>query len=434
MIKGISLFLVIIFCVYYIIKLPRLLLKRDIISLKLITIELCLQNIVCIFASNVASSGFMQIIILYKEVVFWGAVIISFSLKKKFRISNYILPFIFVFFTIGLYFLVGNATVFTKLVCFRQIMTPFIMVIYGKTLTISNTQLREYLKFVVKLGLVMSILGLFERFVLGDEFWRAIHIENYMSNKGFDQWLYENGLPGNFYSADLYSSLGLVRRLVGVMADPLLTAHFLAFCVVILLFVEVFNNKSTQYIAVFIMSLTILLTLSKGAILVLCVAYLYKLWRKNKIVSLMLLIPFVLLIVIIIKQNVFYTLSAHVGGFASSIFSGTLGEGLGKAGNFANLYGAAESDIAESYMGALIGQTGLIGFIVFILAFLYWINKILHKKIGIYSNLIIAFIVAIMIESFMAESAINFVGSGVGFICFGSLLSKYINNPSKSSV
>ena len=266
------------------------------------------------------------------------------------------------------------------------------------------------------------MFGLLERFVMGDSFWLSLNINKYMDAKGFSAWIYSNGLPGNYYSADLYSFVGLIRRLVGFLTDPLLTGHFLAFCTLILLFTSVYGTRKRNNIAIVLFSVVILLTLSKGAILIIAVGFVYKLWRNNRAFAFLAGIFALGALVFLIKGDFLSTVSTHVGGLTSSLsIDYVFGKGLGTSGNYANLYGEGSATNGESYIGAIIGQMGLIGLIVFIYAIVQLLKRIRYIDKSIVSYLVFAYIVGVLIESFVSESAINYVGSGVAFIFFGIL-------------
>ena len=159
-----------------------------------------------------------------------------FLTNKRLKIRKSSVPLIIMVLLCVPYFFVGVASLYTKLICFRQIMTPIILILYGRTLSINERELRDYFSFLVKIGVGIVIFGIIEEFVIGDSLWFSLHIEKYMDMKGFSKWVYSNGLPGNYYSADLYMVVGMLRRMVSIMADPLLTGHFLALCIVIILY------------------------------------------------------------------------------------------------------------------------------------------------------------------------------------------------------
>ena len=241
--KFVEIIVVVAFAAVYTFYFPRLIIKQDEKSIKLLIVEVVFQNIVCVMASDVFGSLITQIIILYKEAVMYGVVVVNLVFRKKGRIKKYVIPIIIIIAVCIPYFFIGSASLYTKLICFRQIMTPFILILYGSTFNFNKEDISNLLHFVVNLGVFQAIFGLLERFVLGDGFWLSMNISKYMEAKGFSAWVYNNELPGNYYSADLYNYIGMIRRLVGIITEPLLTGHFLAFCVVILLFTEVYDNK-----------------------------------------------------------------------------------------------------------------------------------------------------------------------------------------------
>ena len=417
-----------IVCIYiglYVVCIPRILFKRDLVSLKLLLVEIVLQNFVCILAGNFLSGIWIQLIILYKEFVMYGCVLISFVLSRKKKIDKSQAPIFMMILLCIPYLFIGNADMYTRFVCLRQIMTPVILILYGFSLKISKDDLHELLKYVVLLGIVQAGIGLLELLVLGDEFWLDINIAQYMENKGFSRWAFENGLPGNFYSYDLYLIIGRVRRLAGLAADPLLTGHYLAFCVVILLYINVFKTKVGKNFALILITISTILTLSKGALLIMVIAYWYKIYRHKKYIAIVSSVVPVAIIFSIISSNSLSTVSRHINGLFSSLSTGLIGGGLGTSGNYASLYGGQSSSSGESYFGAVIGQMGFIGFGMFIFMMFKLLKKLLDKYQNSIGYSIFAYMIALMVEALTAESAINFVGSGVAFIILGIMLNSY---------
>lgn len=413
------------FFVVYIFYLPRLIIKQDLKSIKLLILEIVLQNIVCVMASDLFGSFITQIIILYKEFVMYGAVITFFVLKKKGKIKRFLLPIIIIIVLCIPYFFIGSATLYTKFICFRQILTPFILILYGSTFRLNKEDINQLLLFIVEVGVFQAVFGLVERFILGDNFWLSMNINKYMEAKGFSAWIFNNGLPGNYYSADLYNYIGMIRRLVGIITDPLLTGHFLAFCVIILLFTDVFNDSIKRIIVLMLCTVCAALTLSKGAMLIIAIGYVFKVWRNNKFLSIILGMIALGIIVFLIHSDVLFTMNRHIGGLTSSLSSEfIIGKGLGSSGNFANLYGGASQTTGESYIGAIIGQMGGIGFITFIYAIINLLKRIMSGNKSSRSYLVFAYIIGVLFEAFFSESAINYVGSGVGLIVFGIIASQ----------
>lgn len=414
------LFIWLIVCLYFI---PYSLMKRNYKTLKFVTIALMLQNLMCLFAGNTLPGFISQFIILYKEIIFWGTVLLACLEKRKFK-KNVIPIIIFICYLVICLFN-GNATVYAKLVCFRQLMTPVILVLYGRTLRINEKEKHIYMEFVVKLGVFQAIFGLIERYILGDSFWLTLNISKLFETKGFSKWVMSE-LPGNYYSADFYHIIGKsIRRLVGIITDPLLTAHFLALCIIIVLFADYERNSVKKYIELILLTLACVLTLSKGAVLIIGIAYVYKIWIQNKTVAIGAVGIVIVGIFKIIQSNLFRTVAIHLAGFTTSASDISLiGGGLGTAGNLASLNGANTS-VGESFFGMILGQTGCIGLFLFIWM-IYRMGKwVLKIEKGKYEYAIIAYIIAVMIEAIMSESAINFVGSGCAFIMLGFFTSEF---------
>ena len=75
-----------IVCIGY---LPYCIVKRNYNSLKFLTLAIIMQNMMSLFASNVLPGILSQVIILYKEIILWGAVLYSFICSCK--IKKYIM-------------------------------------------------------------------------------------------------------------------------------------------------------------------------------------------------------------------------------------------------------------------------------------------------------------------------------------------------------
>lgn len=402
-----------IVCIYYI---PYSIFYKNIKSLKFITVALMLQNIMALFACNTLPNFIASFIILYKEIILWGTVVWTLCVRTKIKKSNIsVICFIGYLIVSMLY---GRADIYTKFVCFRQLMTPVILVLYGQCLNISKDEEKIFLQYVVNLGVFQAIFGLLEEFVLGDNFWLMLNISKLYETKGFSRWIL-SGMPGNYYSADFYFIIGKsVRRLVGITTDPLLTAHFLAFCVVILLFTTNQNINKRNF-QITLLTLAIVLTLSKGAILIVAIAFLYKVWIRNKKIAIILISFASAGLIGIIQSNILQTISIHLAGLttATDILS-FFGGGIGTSGNLASLGGTSATS-GESYFGMILGQIGLLGLILFIWMIKKMTKLVLATKNESYVYAIIAYIIAVMIEAIVSESAINFVGSGIAFITLG---------------
>ena len=410
--------------------LPRALLARNLSTLKYLTIVIMSQNMLAALSNLVFPSFLSQVIILFKEVILYGVVVLSLLFDDKpvptaMARCNMVLIGLFI-----IYFFVGEASLYTKLVCFRQIMTPVILLLYGRSLWLTRADVKEYCKFLVSLCVFQALFGLMERFVFQDEFWRTINVASLMESKGMGAWVFDNGLPGNYYSADFYDLLGInIRRLVGFTTDPLLTAHFIAFGAVIVLYDYSFKKLGL----LILMGIAILLTISKGAILVVGFVVWYWIWRRSKTAALILLIPVVAVLGYVISRNTLGSVAIHFSGFLSGFNSNSLlGSGLGTVGNYATLSGSNINATGESFVAALMGQMGIPGIVGFFCLFICYLKEMKKHNPGEQAYAVFSYIVAVFLESLMSESAINYVGSGIAFIVLG-LLSQPLPDPNPES-
>lgn len=401
-------------CIYFI---PYSIKYRNYKSLKFVTIALMLQNFMSLFASNTLPGYMSQFLILYKEIILWGVVL--FTCLEKRKINKNSIPVLLFMGYLVICLFTGKAGLYTKLVCFRQIMTPVILILYGRSLKLDIEEKKSYISFIVDIGIFQAIFGLVERYILGDEFWRALNAENIFITKGFSNWVF-GGLPGNYYSADLYHIIGRsIRRLVGITTDPLLTAHYLALCIILLLFVKLNQSTIKKYTELTLLTVACLLTLSKGAILIIGIAYIYKIWVHNKVVAIGFMGAAGAVIIAIIQSNLLRTVAIHLSGFTTVLSRITLfGGGIGTAGNLASL-GGSSSVSGESYFGMILGQTGCVGLILFIWVILRMCKLVLRIDKSMHEYAIVAYVLAVMAEAIVSESAINFVGSGCAFIMLG---------------
>ena len=407
-------------------------------------IILCIfQNILAIVIAQKFGGTLMQGLILIKELLTYSALIIAFifNIKKIKIISVDLFAFIFTV-ILSIYLIFPNdVSIFLKLVQFRQIITPIILYLLGRLLLINCTKFNKLLKFTVNLSVVTVIFGFIECFFLGDNFWTSLGIGSYLSYKGMDRYAFGlNGLPGNFYTFDYYSIIGIpLRRMVSFIADPTLLGQFLVLPICILLFTKIINGKK-RILYIIILCLGLFLTLSKGGLFSLLIAFTYKLLKsKYRVLGQILLIITAFITYFILNNaSMFSSLPAHISGLANNFkiaFYNPLGLGLGKSGNFSKLY-SMQDDISsgESFIGVILGQLGVLT-VIYILFLVYLIKNLKVKAITDINtkNIFIVFqatLIGTITSSFISESAISFISTGILFLFSGIL----VTNNSKTKL
>lgn len=400
---------------------------NDYRSLKFLIILIVLQNIIMIiFSSNLTATD-TKLITIMKEVLLYLSIFFTYIVKRKQKIEKIDMLAIAYAIVIIISFFMSDATFTAKIVCIRQLLLPVICIIYGKQININNKSLNKFYEVITYVGIFIAIFGIIELFFLGDNFWKYIGSENYFRNKGIEDWS-QNGIMGSFYTYDLSFIVNYpVRRLVSIFGEALSTGHFLFFSLVIT-FLKYNGKKVIKYILCTILLLSIILTISKGVILLLAiftVFMMYFYYDKKKLTLIIGIIGVLAISFILIASYGKNTSTGyHIDGLIDN-FSNIkiLGNGVGKSGNFAKIFGSPSSEVisGESFIGTLLGQIGLVGFVAYILYNLYFVKKIYDSKSIDKDTICITFslLIGILIEGFLSESAISFLGTSLYFILIG---------------
>lgn len=417
--------------------------KNDNKFIYVLIIMIVFQNFIAIILSGLSQSFFVTAVISLKELFVYGCIVFFFFLRNSgdLKTSQFIngaaCTYIFL---IIVYFLLPNGIpLFAKSVSGRQLITPAVLYLFGFYIKSRKDKIMPY---YLRIAAVVVVFGLIETFLLGDRFWVKLGIQRYMDNKGMATWAYgSNGLPGNFYSYDFSSFIGTdLRRMVSFIADPTLLGQFLVLPVLYSMLAEDrFKNKRRQWMYILLLSTGMLMTFSKGALISAAIGILvYLLLKKDRLSQLvgMAMSYIVVFFVVIILANYqkFSSLPAHLNGFISNLLTviqSPFGLGLGKSGNFASLYNenadSANTSAGESFIGAMLGQIGIIGTLLFFV-FIAAVIVALVKRYRLDKNsdfLILASALAgTVAASFLSESAISFISAGLIFAITGIYLSR----------
>ncbi|WHT89667.1 polymerase [Bacillus cereus] len=400
----------------------------------LLMLYIVLQNSIAMLLAKYIGGSIPQLFILLKDILTYAALVIMFVYNfKKFKATFVdVLAFISTV-CLGIYLVVPtDAALFTKLVQFRQLMSPIALYLLGRFLFIKKERADEFLKFFVKISVMACIFGFLERFILGDSFWVNIGIVEYMHSKGMGNWAYAaGGLPGNFYTFDFVAFIGTsLRRMVSFIADPTLFGQYLVFPLAILVFTHMFSRKKTIFYFV-ILIIALLLSLSKGGMLSFAIVVLFKVFRSKYRPLGFVLMSFLGAVLVVILSNAekFSSLPSHLKGLTHNftvIADDPFGLGLGMAGNFANLYASGNNDeigAGESFIGMIVGQLGLFSILIFLffIIIVHFFRKNKNKDIYIrdFSNLMAATLIGTLCSSIISESAISFISAGIIFLMSG---------------
>lgn len=432
-------FIFILMCIVYGLCAIYFATKNDYTTICFFLTTILFQNIIVILFSDTASSMWITIFSLIKEGMLYLSIVLYVIKGKKTEVkrNDAILAFsIVAIFAKNLF--VTGASISAAIISLRQCLIPFLGVSVGQNLRIEKKGLSQLLKFIVYCSLFLSVFGLIELVLLGDDFWVKLGYAKYMYTKQgtLPSQLFK-GVTRNFYTWD-FGSIPL-RRIVSITADPLATAHlmFIGFAIIFSGSINSFMNKSAtknpnQYFAYMIfLFLCSALSLSKAifvfmAITFVVIAYYKKLFppkviKYGSIVSGML----ILLYIIQGTQNAAAATatSNHISGLINGFKnSSILGTGLGTAGVMTAKIANSSISTTESYVGTYVQQIGYIGFAITLFYFRNIYTQLLAKWKTYKSKYVIlamALYIGIIFEMFFSESSVSIMGTCIYFIFIG---------------
>lgn len=265
----------------------------------------------------------------------------------------------------------------------------FLIMFYFGLLVPDLTRLRfrKSLRGFSVLALIVIAFGYLERFILGDAFWIDVLNLDLIAT-------YKNLVPTSVVPepvpADFYSPIEgrYYRRMASLFATPISMGYFVAFA---LLYLVPFSHplrrsswSSLRIVAVLLLSITLVLTLVKGAYGIAALGAIAMFaaalgsrrgWSFGRILVgwTLAAVPTVVVGILLFPRS---TALLHLNGlvFTFQGLSGTdllLGRGVGTGGTISARLGAnvavSASTGAESGIGTLLFQTGLIGVCLFLM-------------------------------------------------------------------
>lgn len=264
-----------------------------------------------------------------------------------------------------------HTSVISMVISARNMLSPLLFLMIGLLLA-ERAKLSTFLSLVAILAWITIFFG-FVEYLSGKNLWFALNIEQLWFKKGLHN-IAEWGLPANFVSSEKFFG-EQIRRMVSSYADPVNFGT-----VLFLFFMVAWFTK--RWILVVMCLVAITLAVSKGAVMGLLIFFMVSVWRSEnhilRVFGVLLAAAAGVVIILYTLTHSTQSLAAHVRGLWTAIASlpeHPLGRGLGGAGMFAENKG----DLKESGLGLIIGQLGLMAFVIFG-AFFYgiwrWISRL----------------------------------------------------------
>lgn len=409
-----------LFCTYCIILLHK---GKDITLILIFPIALsAFQNVWLGICANRLVQFNLQIYLIFNILfVFIVECFLIFKQKlSKKEFAIFIATVILVAYSVLLY-LFYPTSIISWFAALRNIITPFIYILFGLMLS-AKCNKNRFLNAVLVIGIIVVLFGLIEILIFPDV-WVQLNIGVLWPMKGIE--VHEiTGLPMNFYSSESFFGQAYIQRMSSTFADPVNLGTFL----VSIVFIAYYQKK---YYLIPLVLLACVLTISKGAllgILIFMVVFAFFKDRKKRIFS-AVMVAVVLIGIAFLIYSRFHSsgsVFAHLSGFFSSFISLVrypLGVGCGRVGVLASLFGdTLNNGIYESGFGIIVGSLGIIGLFVYIMFFAVivadaWRLENECKKILCYTLLF-----SIFVNLMFNEVAMSPNSCGIYFVLIGVLI------------
>lgn len=393
-----------------------------------------------------------RIFFIIKEIIFLYVFIVLFLLftTKKIKLKIHVCDIMLILYCCMLLFncLFFDGNIWLKVLSLRRfIMLPLIYFI-GRMAILSFKNVKNVLKFTVLFTVIICFYGLFEYFGSRD----FIYTKLFNIDLFFEKQVLAGFIPIRFITGGILNTgifidytFGILKpRLLTTFLEPTTLGAYLAFVFCITIFnrayFKILNFKNVRFnilplIFSFLFLLCIILTFSKGALIILLCSSSFILYFQKKIPFFIRKIYFYGVYVILFSSILFYILnpsgvSAHINGLRTGIITGLcnpFGLGLGNAGNY--MEGSSTESIgAESAVGNTIAQIGIIGYMPYLLFLFFTIQKVIkdYKNIEVTDSLFAKYLLTTLglfigysINSLFTESALGVTGNLYYFLFLG---------------
>lgn len=404
--------------------------KANANTVKLLIVLCFFQNMYILILSRWLTDLDYTVICLMKELLVYMTIVISFLRKRKIDKTE-IYSIIAIIVLLG-YIIIKMDFSMGVIASFRQLSIPFVFYIFGRSVKIKKGEFLELVRFFVALSIFAVLFGIVQ-IIIGPAFFDALGMRYYMKVKyGFLQMNNGYYMPNSMMSWDLYKYTGKAYlRMSSILVDPVVLSQVLAlaFTLVTFDYCEDLMSKKRKRICSILLLSGVVLTLGKGGIIIAALAFVYFFGKRNKERKLLSYAVYLVIgfICIILIQNADSgeSISSHWAGLVDNIQvmkEYPLGTGIGTAGNMASKYAESEEieNSGESFIGAVIGQMGIMGIVIYSIYIYGLVVK--YKRVKQYNKLYnIIFITTncMWITSFLNNTAISFTNCFMYFVILG---------------
>lgn len=327
-------------------------------------------------------------------------------------------------------FVLSDALIADRIVNLRRHLSfLFVLFIFREYGTGFRSEL-SYFQFLKPVLILLWVFGITE-FLLPDAFWNDfIGISGYWNSLSLDPFATSTiGESGRFYSWDLYTVMGEVRRMVSLYFEPTTLAAFFVACLCFSFIGGQRERLWTWLIAIFG-----LLTISKffAMSIPLALAVIVLRDRLRKQMFLGFVAACIMITVGVIALDIDAGALAHLKGISSLVQivmqNKWLGLGLGAGGNYSDTDLDTAEIGAESGFGNIAAQLGLMALIyVFLLNNIYvTLLECYQRTRELKYSAAIAALVCWTLSFFLSASSLGLSGNAFVFILIGSVLHNHV--------
>lgn len=471
-------------------------LRQPVLFVGLLVLWFALQRLVVALIAPHVSAETVRLLLTYKEGFYLillaagvGALFIRYrrggaAFTPTLAVDLLALAFLLL---LAVEFLVSSSDLSPKLTYGRRLAAPLLLYLGGRLLLADRHHLLAGLRLVILVGLAVAFFGLIERFVLDVSFWSdrvdAMTFYSKQVEGGLlpASWVRSfEGVPEGVFSA---FPLGVpVRRLVSTFLEPTTLGSFLAFVLVVLLFVPGLTNGRSRIawiLSGLVLAAAVAATISRGGMEIALIAGAFILvftglrllrrsrWTEAAVIALVAVFLLSTLAVTSLSLSQFPNRRAQVQDVLSSefvsgfpprevspappsdkaldpgaqahvngLFTGLekmgekpLGAGLGAAGGWSQ----APEVGGESTVGTVAAQLGAPGLVLWLAFHLALVASLAHAALrlrrarqALWSDLLMALAGALLglsVIAWFSESASGLLGNALYFLFAGWAIS-----------
>ncbi|MGM0882590.1 MAG: hypothetical protein ACQEXQ_16305 [Bacillota bacterium] len=304
----------------------------------------------------------------------------------------------------------------------RNVISPMTFALLGY-LAAKHVNFNRFSVYVLITTFFVIAFGYYERFV-NPEIWFKLKLTELWELKGIPVSK-STLLPNNFYSSEKLDGEH-IRRMVSSFADPVNFGTFIFFSFMASWFLK---NRMLMLL----ITATAVLAISKGAVLGIMIFLVVLTYYFASRVTFILAagastvagVGFIIFSLASSTQSIM----AHFKGFTSAFANlpkQPLGHGLGKVGILGSLYSAdGNTEIAESGLGVVIGQLGIIGLVTYLVFFVFIFKKLITIQDVRVKVFALSIFFGIVVNIMFNEVALSPNSSAAYFIAFGVLIKQY---------